>query len=85
MQHLQDEEGAGTANGDDIIKLSDEDQSVHYTTSTSSRNSRIGNSNRRNQEQTQENYNLRPSWSQHFQQLETYIYGTLVTDDLVNN
>ena len=83
MQHLQDEEGADTDDGDDVSKLSADNRSMHSTTSTSMRNLRSGNSNRRNQKRTQENDNLRPSWSQHFYHPETYISGTLVSDDLV--
>ena len=85
MQHLQDEEGANTADGNNVSKLSADERSVHSTTSTHSRNRRNRNSIRQNQDRTQENYNLRPSWYQHFQYTETYISGTLVTDDIVNN
>ena len=68
IQNLQDREGAYTADGDNVRELSADDWSMHSTTSTSSRNLRSGNINRRNQEHTQKNDDPRPSWSQHFQQ-----------------
>ena len=85
MQHLQDEEDVDTADSNNVSKLSAGDRLMHSTVSTSSRNRRIGNSNRRNQYRSQGNEKPRPSWYQHFQQLETHISGTPVTDDIVNN
>ena len=85
MQNLQEEEGVDTTDSNDVSKLSADNRSVHYNTSTSSRNQRSGNINRRNQERNQCNYKPRTAWSQHFQQMETYISVTLVTYNIVNN